>query len=152
MHVVHASAEISASQTAVWEKLADFGAIEQWSPVVIRSFSTSDATEGLEASRHCDLFPRGEVEEQIVEWEPERLLGINVDPAGPIAKQRSEFELEASDTGTRVTMRVSFDLLPEMEERADRIEAAYQAACDGSVAGLRHHLETGQPVGTELPS
>ena len=75
--VVSAEARIEASATRVWEVLSDFAAIEAWSPVVLRSFSTTEANGGIGAARHCDLFPRGSVEEQIVDWEPGERLSFD---------------------------------------------------------------------------
>ena len=104
MPTVRAEAGIEASRTHIWRVLADFGGIERRSPVVLRSDSTSEAKEGVGAARHCELAPRGTVEEQVVEWEPERHLGINVDPVGPIAAQRWDFDVTEAGPGVQVSM------------------------------------------------
>ena len=118
---------------------------------MLRSDSTSEAKEGVGAARHCELAPRGTVEEQVVEWEPERHLGINVDPAGPIAAQRSDFDVTEAGPGVRVSMAITFELHPEAVDRGGPIEAALLSAAQGSVAGLKYHAETGRSVGTTVP-
>ncbi len=151
--VVSAETRIEASATRVWEVLSDFAAIEAWSPVVLRSFSTTEANGGIGAARHCDLFPRGSVEEQIVEWEPGERLAVNVEPAGgPIVELRSEFRIAAAEGQVRVTMRVSFTVGEAASDRIEAVATALQQAADGTVAGLAYYARTGQPVGTDVPS
>jgi hypothetical protein len=152
MPLVRSEAEIKASKEDVWRVLADFGDIEKWSPIVLRSYSTTDATGGVGAARHCDLFPRGTVEEQIIQWEPELHVRINVDPAGPIASQRADFEIAERGANVLVTMTISFELRPEVEDREERTRSALQTAVKASLAGLKYHVETGKVVGTEVPA
>ena len=151
MPTVSAGDSIRSRASSVWEVLSDFGGIEKWSPVVVRSVSTTAANQGVGAARHCDLFPRGSVEEQIVEWDPEARLGINVDPAGPIRAQRSDFHIAADGGGTRVTMAIAFELHSEATDRLEAIESALRAAAEGSIAGLKYYVETGEVVGTQVP-
>jgi uncharacterized protein YndB with AHSA1/START domain len=151
MPAVRAEIEIASSRSAVWRVLADFGGIEKWSPVVLRSYSTTEAKEGLGARRHCDLAPRGTVEEQVIEWEPERHLGVNVDPAGPIAAQRATFDISGAEP-VHVTMTITFELRAGMDDARDRVASAFQSAVRSSLAGLEYHVETGKTVGTEVPT
>ena len=150
---VSAEVAIAASSQAVWDVLADFGTIERWSPVVLESRLTSDRTEGVGCSRHCELFPRGSVEEVVSVWEPGRHVGIAVEPVpgGPIEAQRSDFRVELAEAGSRVTMTIAFELTPAAAARLDAIEAALRQAAEATTAGLKHHVETGQDVGTKVP-
>ncbi len=52
---------VPAPISEVWRTYADFGAVKDWSPVVARSYLTSETVDGLGTSRHCDLVPRGAV-------------------------------------------------------------------------------------------
>jgi hypothetical protein len=152
MPAVHADTRIEASRADVWGVLADFGGIEKWSPIVLRSYLTTERTKGVGAARHCDLFPRGTVEEQIVEWDPGRHLGVNVDAAGPIASQRADFEILESEPGVQVTMTIRFELHPGVDDRLERTTSALQSAVQASVSGLKYHVETGSVIGTEVPA
>jgi hypothetical protein len=152
MPIVRSKVQIAARKEDVWQVLADFGAIEKWSPIVLRSYSTTEVHEGVGAARHCDLFPRGTVEEQVVEWEPGRHIGINVDPAGPIASQRADFDVAESGAQVDVTMAITFELRPGVADRDGRIESALQSAAQASVAGLKYYIEKGVAVGTEVPA
>ena len=75
-----------------------------------KSFSTSDATEGVGAQRHCDLAPMGALEETIRVWEPEGRSEISIDSAEglPIRQGLAKFTLQPSDSGTHVTAEYSY--------------------------------------------
>jgi len=60
---------INATKEKVWEVLADFGGIYRWNPGVRHSYSTSESSHGLLATRHCDLLEGDDyLDEQILEW------------------------------------------------------------------------------------
>lgn len=151
MPSVRSEVTVGAPPARVWEVLADFGTIERWSPVVAKSYCTTDQTTGVGAERHCDLYPRGAVEERVLESTPETLLGIHVEAGGPIVSQRSDFRLRPEDGGTAVTMAIEFELAPEATAAANAVAEALQAASDGTVAGLKRHIETGEVIGDSLP-
>ncbi len=151
MPSVHSEVTVDAPPARVWAVLADFGTIERWSPVVEKSYCTTEQTTGVGAERHCDLNPRGAVEERVLESNPEMLLGIHVEAGGPIVSQRSHFRLRPEGGGTAVTMAIEFELAAEAAERAEGIAEALQAATDGTVAGLKRHIETGDLIGDSLP-
>ncbi len=153
MPQVSGAVTIAASSAAVWVVLADFGAIERWSPVVLKSYLTGDAGSGPGATRHCDLFPRGEVEERIDGWDEGRSLVIEVAPNGPMATQTSTFTLAPSEDGTtiEVTMAFDFELVDDARDREARVAEALGGTATQVLAGLKHHVETGEVVGTEVP-
>ncbi len=153
MPQVSDAATIAASPAAVWAVLADFGAIERWSPVVLKSYLTGDAGSGPGATRHCDLFPRGEVEERIDGWDEGRSLVIAVAPNGPMAAQTSTFTLVSSEDGATaaVTMTFDFELVEDARDREARIADALGGTATQVLAGLKYHVETGEPVGTAVP-
>ena len=102
-----AARTINAPKAAVWEVLADFGNVANWTSQVQTSYTTSDESTGLGATRHCDLAPLGQLEESIVDFIPEQRLGISIDSAKrlPIKSAISAFELREIDAETtEVTM------------------------------------------------
>ncbi len=113
MQNVTISRTIEASPSDVWAVLADYPNIASWNSGVKTSFATSDAKQGVGATRHCDLSPAGELEETIAEWEPEKKLVVNIDSATkiPIKRGVATFTLDA-DSGSETTPFVlSYDYL-----------------------------------------
>ena len=110
MRTIEVERYIEAPQGNVWAVLADFPNIASWNTGVKESFSTSDATEGVGAKRHCDLAPAGGLEETIQVWEPEARLEISIDSAQglPIQHGLAKFALEPSELGTLVTVAYSY--------------------------------------------
>lgn len=110
MRTIEVEREIEASRSTVWDVLADFPNIAAWNTGVKKSFSTSDASQGVGAKRHCDLAPMGALEETIQVWEPEARLEISIDSAEglPIRHGLAAFTLQPSESGTRVTVAYSY--------------------------------------------
>lgn len=106
--------QIKAPQSAVWAVLADFPNISSWNSGVKNSVSTSDAIEGVGATRHCDLAPMGGLEETVREWEPESKLVISIDSATkiPIKSGLATFSLSAA--GDNSDMKLSYDYEPKL--------------------------------------
>ena len=102
---------VEAPPSAVWAVLADFPNISSWNTGVKKSFSTSDATDGVGAKRHCDLAPMGALEETVQVWEPESRMEISIDSAEglPIRRGLAEFALQAIETGTEVSVIYSYE-------------------------------------------
>ena len=81
MHNVTVTRDMAAPQADVWAVLADFPNIADWNTGVKVSHSTSgDQTEGVGATRHCDLAPTGSLEETVQAWEPpNRMAASSID-------------------------------------------------------------------------
>ena len=141
-----------ASISDVLRTYADFGAVQDWSPLVARSYLTSQGVEGVGMSRHCDLLPRGTVEETIVVWEPESRMVVRVEPAGPIAAQEITMTLEGGAKETSVRMTAEIELRPAAADRAVQISDTFHTILRSTLAGLRYYLVTGKSVdeGTAL--
>ncbi len=146
------SLRLPAPISDVWRTYADFGEVQAWSPIVARSYLTSQGVEGLGMSRHCDLLPRGAVEETIVVWEPEARIVVRVEPAGPIAAQEITMTLEGGAKETSVRMTADIELRSEAAERAAQISDTFHTILRSTLAGLRYYLVTGESVdeGTAL--
>ena len=111
MRTIEVERDIDAPQSSVWAVLADFPNIASWNSGVKKSFSTSDTTQGVGAQRHCDLAPAGALEETFQVWEPDSRLEISIDSASglPIRHGLAKFALEASGSGTRVTIAYCYE-------------------------------------------
>lgn len=113
MRNVQVERSMRAPRSQVWAVLADYPNIADWNEGVTKSYSTSEATEGVGAKRHCDLAPLGGLEETIAEWEPEERMVVSIDSASRIPVKRGlvTFTLvETGDemTGTTVTLRYEY--------------------------------------------
>ena len=137
--------EINAPKTKVWSVLADLGAIENYSPSVTKSYSTSENKQGIGASRHCDLLPMGSVEEKIIEWDEGESYKIEIFEGKAIPfKGTGKFELTENGKSTNVKMTFEPDMGNGifgkimgfmMKEKMNKM-------ITGVVIGLKHHLET----------
>ena len=111
MRTIELKRHIEAPRSDVWAVLADFPNIASWNGGVKKSFSTSDATDGVGAKRHCDLSPMGALEETVKVWEPEARMEISIDSAEglPIGAGLAKFVLQPSESGTDVSVVYSYE-------------------------------------------
>ncbi len=157
MASVSSKIHIGAPKDQVWEVLSDLGGIYKWNPGVSSSHYTSEQTQGDGATRHCDLeSPRGYLEERALEWRDGEGYVIDVyDSNLPIEKNRIEFSLTAEGDGATVTVtpdyKLKYGLLGSL---LDRLWARrqLQKGFDEMLAGLKHHVETGELVGDKVPA
>lgn len=157
MASVSSKIHIDAPKEQVWEVLADLGGIYKWNPGVSSSHYTSEQTTGDGATRHCDLQnPRGYLEERALEWREGEGYVIDIyDSNLPIEKNLVTFSLAAEGDGTTVTVtpdyKLKYGLLGSL---LDRLFARrqLQKGFDAMLAGLKHHVETGELVGDKVPA
>ena len=114
MRQVNLSKKIDASRQVIWDILADFGNVADWNSGINESHSTSDAANGVGATRHCDLGPGGELEETIRGWEPNERMAISIDAAtkAPIKGGLGTFVLTGDDAGP-IEVTLAFDYTPK---------------------------------------
>ena len=114
MRTINLSKKIDAPRQVIWDILADFANVADWNTGVNESHSTSDAANGVGATRHCDLGPGGALDETIREWEPNNSMAISIDSAtkAPIKGALGTFVLTGDDAGpTEVALQ--FDYTPK---------------------------------------
>ncbi len=147
------SITVNAERRQVWAALADFGGIAAWNPGVKASKLTSTRTAGPDITRECQLAPMGTVQERVVEWIDERLLSIEIYEFKNVPGMRSAlatFELTAVAEGTKVTMHMDYRVgLGPLGAgmNAMMMRRQFGAAATKLLAGLKLHVETGEPVG-----
>ena len=111
MRTVNLSKKIDAPRQVIWEILADFGNVADWNTGVNESHSTSDAANGVGATRHCDLGAGGGLEETIRDWEPNERMAISIDAAtkAPIKGGLGTFVLTGDEAGpTEVALQFEY--------------------------------------------
>ena len=146
MFTVSSAIDLPTSVDDVWATYADFGNVQRWSPLVAESSLTSGVTEGVGVARHCELVPRGAVDEVVSEWTPGARMVIEVEPAGPIAAQQVTIDFTGSESSSSVRMSMQVTLQPGAEERGDAIAESFRGVIRSTLAGLCHHLTTGELV------
>ena len=147
---------IEAPKEKVWEVLADIGGIYKWNPGVMYSYATSEDSQGVGATRHCDLIgQRGYLEERVMDWREGEGFKIRVyDTDLPIRKNVVRFSLDGDEDGTVVRVNPDYTVkYGAMGSIMDRLfmRRRVKKGMEGLLAGLKYHLETGQPVGDKLP-
>ncbi len=147
-----ATVEIEASAEKVWGVLADFGNVSVFNPSVTKSYSTTDAANGVGAARHCDLAVGGAtIEERIVDWNEGSSYTIEIfdGSRNPFAKALGTLAVEPLGEG-RSLVSMSLEWKPKggifsgLLGRA--LKGQNQKAITGVLAGLKHHVESGDPV------
>jgi uncharacterized protein YndB with AHSA1/START domain len=113
MRSLQVSSEIQAPVATVWGVLANFPNIADWNSGVTKSYATGDQTEGVGASRHCDLAPSGTLEETIQEWQPNEKMAVSIDSStkSPLKSGLGTFELSPGGSeSTTVALNLDYEL------------------------------------------
>ena len=145
--------QVDAPTEKVWAVLANIGAVQDYSPGVVKSYYTSDIKEGVDASRHCDLLPTGTVEERIVDWRDGEQFSIEIYEGTEVPYFGvSHFTLERNGIGTIVTQVMDYkptdDLPNTLVGRS--MEGLVGKIVGGNLVGLKHFVETGEVVTREV--
>ena len=146
---------IDAGVTEVWAALADFGNIYKCGPNIVKSHLTSEQTQGLGTTRHCDIsMMNASLEERITGWEPEKSLSIEIyssEKMPGVIGMHAKFELQAESQGTRlkayIAYRMKWGLLGSMMNTL-MLKPMSNKNWTRFIAGIKHHIETGETVGS----
>lgn len=148
---------INAPQEQVWQVLSDFGGTYHWNPSVIESHTTTDESGGVGAGRKCDLGNGQWTEEEITDWKDGELMQATIVNSNvPISTAVVTFNLiPNSDSSTRVKLHIDYKLkygpvgvLMDLV----MVRRMYRKTMSELLAGLKHHVETGEEIGIGLPS
>lgn len=137
---------IAAEPRAIWDVLADFGAISSWADIVDHSCLLTPAVDGVAigTARRVQLG-RNTLVERITEFDPPRALAYDVDGLpGLLGRITSRWTLTPSTGGTTVTLTSTVDIGSNPVQRlAERIVARGTAKqLDALLAGLTRRLES----------
>ncbi len=157
MTIVRSQAQIDAPVDKVWRTIADLGSIDKWNPGVAKSYTTSEATQGEGATRHCDLENgNAQLEERAFDWREGEGFKIDVYKSSlPLKRNIVSFEIEPSGDGTLATVTADYQLKYGpigmlMDILIGRRQA--QQGFDEMLAGLKYHVETGELVQNKVPA
>ena len=136
----------------VWTILADLGAIQNFNPVVKKSYYTSETREGVGASRVCEFRPLGAIEESALDWQEGRSFTLDIRPlkkAPPFRKATARCQLNSVGQRTRVAVDIEYTLRFGLLGRlldALMFRPQFGKAVPEILLGLKHYIETGETV------
>lgn len=109
MTVLENSIRIDAPPEKVWSALASLDALHHYDPGVKNSEIISPTTEGLGASRHCDLAAGGWFKEKVAEWKPCETLAFElVECTLPVRRLKYRYTLKSERGGTLVSQHMEY--------------------------------------------
>ena len=102
---------VAASPEKVWAVLADLETVQHYNSGVKRAKYISAEREGVGASRHCDLNPKGWVKERVIAWEPRRAVTMELyESQWPLKFMRWRTELAPDGAGTLITQQMEYQV------------------------------------------
>ncbi len=136
--------EIDAPVAKVWATLADIGSIADWNPGLVGSQATNNSI-GLGATRVCDIDGKHNLDEEVVQFEPERAITFRITRSTlPFRSADIRFTLKAK--GERAVVSVSpdyalkFGFVGRLLDRAI-VLPAYRRGMRGLLTGLKESTE-----------
>ncbi len=140
---------ISAQEEKVWDILADFSGVASWAPTITSSHLLTDANGGIGAKRTCDHISGAAIEEVVTEWEDGEYYSYDMTTSlGPVKTLRNTWAVstEGNDTVVTLTMdfKMRFGVLGLLMIPAARMMMGKEMKL--TLAGLKHHVETGQVI------
>jgi carbon monoxide dehydrogenase subunit G len=147
---------IKAPRQQVWDAVSDFGNVYRMGPTITKSYLTSEKTSGIDTTRHCDFTMMGAtVDERITGWDEGKRLEIGFDSwekMPGMASMSAEFSFADEGENTRLRATMNYELgmgvVGKMMNSA-MVKPMNTKNWDSFVAGIRHHIETGEEVSTE---
>jgi ribosome-associated toxin RatA of RatAB toxin-antitoxin module len=139
---------IQAPADRVWAKLADFGGVHLFHPIVESSPILNGQDTGLGAQRRCDLYNGAEVFEEVTSFNPQRRnLEITVlEPSGPIEAMTGQLTVTPrGDNSCEVRADMEYSL--EAGAEVDGLRAMMEGAVESMLKGLDDHAVTGALIG-----
>lgn len=139
---------VDAPRERVWDIIADLGAVSTWHPALADSRYTSEAKEGLEASRRCDFPDGGFVNESVIEWKPGEAFTLEISGGTvPFASAKGTMSVSEDGDGTIVTLSLDYELKSDIPVDPQELERENREDLLPLVlAGLKHYVETGKPL------
>lgn len=145
MAEIRRSRTIAAEAQAIWDVLADFGAISSWAGIVDHSCLLSPAAEGvgMGTSRRVQVG-RDALVERITEFEPPHALAYDVEGfPRQLRHLNNRWTLKPAPGGTSVTLTTTIEIGHNPVQRlAERAVARFSARqLDTMLTGLAYRLE-----------
>jgi len=141
---------IDAPRSQVWDAIADLGGVQTFHPGVTKSYYTSEQTEGVGASRRCELKPVGSVDEHAIDWRPGKSVTLDVRPGPkgpPFKRAQGRMWVDEDSDGTRAGLEFEYQLkFGPIGLLLDRliIRRQFEKMLPAVLRGLKNHVEGGE--------
>ena len=153
MNKLESQLVIDAPVEKVWEVLGDFSEVYRWAPSVTKSYSTSESSNGPEASRHCEVAGFGGVDETVTRWNDGQSFTYSFSGGGPVAGGSTTWSVKGQGDNTLVHTTVEYDLrfgpIGSLMN-ALIIRRKIRQSMEMGQEGLKRHVETGELIGTDF--
>ena len=147
MPTVTGEIHIDSPKEKVWAVLADLATVRHFNPGVTNAYYISDTKEGVGASRRCDLVDGGYVLERASEWKPGEAYTLEIyEGTTPFQNADGAFTVKDDRQGTIVSLTLGFELRVDAPVDPQEVEQQYRELIPAVLAGLKHYVETGQPL------
>ena len=149
--------EIDAPKEKVWSVVADFGAMDQASPAVSKSYITTEQKTGVGTERHCDFsFMGASVEEKIIEWNEGESIKIDIYERKnlPFVKDMiAEFAVREENGKTILRASMEYGMSGGVGNLMNSLmmEKMNTKNWNKVLAGFKKHSETGVKVDEKTP-
>ena len=147
--------QIGAPKDTVWEIISNLEAVQYYDAGVVQAYYISERNLGVGAARHCDLIDGGYVRERVTEWKPGEGYAITVYEGSevivPFESQNAIFTLRDAEEGTSVSMELGYELKSDVPMDPNEMESQSRELVEGVLSGLKHYVETGEPVSMTIP-
>ncbi len=151
-HTLHIQGEVHHPRAAVWDLLKNFPNIYTFDPNVKYSFNLDHSPiEGVGARRQCNLYRAGQwIREEVTEQiDGQKMVIIVYEGTMPIKNVVATISLTDHSRGTLVDFVMTFDnkipLIGTMMANM-MIKPMMTKSIKGFIAGMDHHLTTGEQV------
>jgi uncharacterized membrane protein len=160
MTSINREVTVDAPADKVWADLADFGNVATWNPSVKKSFLTSTQTRGEGITRECQLVPVGTIQEQVTSWVEGESMTIEISEFKNVPGMRgggADIHIRSRGDQTDVHLELSYEVglgAVGAGMNSMMLKRQFSKAAAGLLAGLKHHVETGDSVqrGTRIPT
>jgi hypothetical protein len=156
MTMLENSIRINATPQAVWRVLGTLDALHEYDPGVKKAALLSGPSEGVGASRKCDLAPGGWFEERVTEWKPHATLAFELFACTlPVKRLKHRYTLTPSEGGTLVTQTMEYELkFGPLGWAMDglMVRRKWNDGIRGFFAGLKARVEGGVAPGADAQS
>ena len=145
---------INESKEKVWGIMANFAGVADWAPTITSAHLLTDANGGIGARRTCDHISGAAIEEVITEWEEGEYYSYDMTTSfGPIKTLRNTWAVRAEGNDTVVTLTQDFKMRfgPLGLLMIPRARMMMGKEMKLALAGLKHHVETGQVIERDHP-
>ena len=105
--------KINSSKENVWKIISDLGGIQNYHPLVKKSYNLTNQTEGIGAGRICEFKNGGVLREQSVEWKEGEYVNLEVKPVKRMPPFKSAFAkmaVEEVNSKTIASLTIEYDL------------------------------------------